>query len=302
MSTVLIAGGSGLVGRRLSIFLRQKGYDVLHLSRRKNPAADFPSYQWDLEKGFIEEEAILKADFVINLAGAGIADRRWTRARKELLLSSRVQSALLLLSYFKKAEKWPKAFLSASGIGFYGDAGEELLDETSSAKQGFLAEICTEWEKAAGAFAAAGVRTLIFRIGIVLSAKGGALEKMLLPFCFFLGVYFGNGRQWYSWIHIDDLCKMFVMGLENESLQGVYNAVAPQPHRNKTFTVGMGKALQKPFLLLAAPAFLLRPALGEMADTILSGSKVSADKILRAGFEFKYPDLQGALRDLVGGG
>lgn len=298
-STVLIAGGTGLVGSRLSQMLRERGYRVLHLSRRKNLDAEFPAYAWDVEKGIVDEEAIQKADFIVNLAGAGVAEKRWTPARKKLVIDSRVQSALLLKNAIAKKSEPLKAYLSASAIGFYGNRGDESLPETAApGREGFLPESVQAWENAIRQVAATGVRTVAFRIGIVLSTQGGALKEMLLPFQFFVGTYFGNGRQWYSWIHVEDLCQMFLEAIENQRFAGTYNAVAPNPERNKDFVFAMKKALKKPALVLPAPAFALRLVLGEMADAVLDSSKVSSEKVRQAGFEFRFPDLQLALEDV----
>ncbi|MEK7258079.1 MAG: TIGR01777 family oxidoreductase [Bacteroidota bacterium] len=298
-STVLIAGGTGLIGSRLSRMLQEQGYQVLHLSRRKNPNAEFPAYSWDVEKGIVDEEAVQKADFIINLAGAGIAEKRWTESRKKLIIDSRVQSALLLKNSLAKKTSPLKAYLSASAIGYYGNRGEEWLRENDPpGKKGFLSESVQAWENSIRQVEATGVRTVAFRIGVVLSTQGGALKEMLLSFKFFVGTYFGNGRQWYSWIHIEDLCRMFIEAIENERFAGIYNAVAPQPERNKDFVLAIKKALKKPALVLPAPAFALRLALGEMADAVLGGSKVSSEKVRQAGFQFQFPELQPALEDV----
>lgn len=299
MSKVLIAGGSGLIGQRLSQLLVHQGHEPLHLSRSKNPKAAFKTFTWNPQDGQLDKKAIEEADYVINLAGAGIADSRWTKERKKLIIKSRVDSNKVLLDHFQKEQKWPKAYLSGAAIGIYGDRGEEWLSETASPGQGFLAKSCIAWEKAINEIAATGIRTLIFRIGIVLSKDGGALTKMLLPLKFGLSTYFGNGKQWYSWIHIDDVCKMFIAGIEKEQMHGTYNAVAPNPVTNKTFAKTLAKVTPHFSLVLPAPEPALRLAMGEMADVVLSGSRVSSEKIQQTGFEFAYPALEGALVDSV---
>lgn len=299
MASVLIAGGSGLVGQRLSALLTQKGYDVAILSRSAQSESPYRVFQWDVAKGQIDKAAIQFADYVINLAGAGIADKPWTASRKQLIIDSRVQSTTLLLEAFEKNNKRPKAFLSSAAMGYYGDRGNELLDEDAAPGEGFLAESCVAWEKAIREVAASGIRTVYYRIGIVLSTQGGAFEKMKMPFNFLMGTYFGDGQQWYSWIHIDDLCNMFIAGIEHENMQGVYNAAAPTPERNKAFTKILGDTLGKPFLLIPAPAFALRLALGEMADTILSSTRLSSVGIEKAGFNFQFPELETVLKDLL---
>lgn len=299
MATILIAGGTGLIGKRLSVLLSEQGHTVHHLSRTRNLQARFPAYQWDLNRGVIDEEAILSADYVINLAGAGIADKRWTEARKQLIISSRVKSAALLLQKFEELDHRPRAYISSAAIGYYGDRGDKWLTETASPGEGFLSESCVAWEEAIQTVAASGIRTVGLRIGIVLSTQGGAMEKMMLPLKLSAGTYFGDGRQYYSWIHIDDLCRMFIWAVENDQAQGFYNAVAPQPVINKSLTKALADAMNKPALLVPAPAFAMRMAMGEMADVVLASARVSAEKVLDAGFTFQFADLEAALKDLL---
>lgn len=298
MSTILIAGGSGLVGKRLSTLLKDQGHEVLHLSRHADPKAAFPTSAWDPAKGRIDESVVARADVVINLAGAGIADARWTAARKQLIMDSRVQSAYTLLKALKNTDK-ATVYLSAAAVGYYGNSGDQVMEETAPPGQGFLPESCTVWEKAIQGIAASGIRTVGLRIGIVLSVQGGALEKMLLPLRFGVNTYFGNGSQWYSWIHIDDVCRLFIHAMENAEMNGIYNAVAPNPATNLQFAKTLGKAWAGPSLLLPAPAFALRLAMGEMADVVLTGQRVSAKKTLATGFAFQFPELEGALVDVL---
>ncbi len=297
--TVLIGGGSGLIGSRLSNLLKKRGYEVIHLSRQKKLDKDFPAYAWDLDKMTIDLEAIQKADFVINLAGAGIADKPWTAARKKLIIDSRVKSNQLLFKSFKLAKHKPKAFISASGIGYYGDSGEELVDENSQPGSGFLSESVKIWEKSIEKDLDKDIRRVALRIGLVLSTRGGALPPMMLPLRFFLGIYFGKGRQWYSWIHIDDLCQSFIWAIEKENINGVYNAVGPNSLRNKAVIRAFGKARGLPFLLLPAPAFALKLFLGELSQTVLISTKVSCEKLSQTGFRFQFPELDEAVKDLI---
>ena len=300
MQTVLIAGGTGLLGNRLSHLLREKNYRVIHLSRKENLNAEFPAYRWDLSKKTIDETAISQADYIINLAGAGVADARWTKARKKLIIDSRVDSTALLKSYIEQKKPPAKAYLSASAIGYYGNRGDQLLKESDPpGERGFLPKSVKAWENAIREVSDTGIRTVAFRIGIVLSTRGGALEKMLLPFNFFNGAYFGDGSMWYSWIHIEDMACMFIEAIENERLRGFYNGVAPNPATNKEIIYACKKALGKPALILPAPAIALRTAMGEMADMILDSARVSAEKIEQAGFIFKFPELLPAIKDLL---
>jgi uncharacterized protein len=300
MSNILIAGGSGLIGQRLSELLAERGHTVAHLSRSKPDNSPYTVFQWNPAQREIEAAAIRQADYVINLAGAGIADKPWTAARKELIIRSRTDSARLLQESFTRFDHQPKAYISASAIGYYGSRGDEWLDEEAGPGIGFLSESTLEWEKAVEEVSRSGIRTVAIRIGIVLSTQGGAMEKMLLPFNLGVGTYFGNGSQWYSWIHIDDLCGIFIKALEDEAMQGIFNGVAPAPATNKALVEEMKAALGRPALIMPAPAFALRLAMGEMADVILFSARASARKLQAAGFEFRFPHLLPALKDLLG--
>lgn len=300
MPTILIAGGSGLVGTHLSQMLQAAGHTVLHLSRKRNLNAKFPAYAWDLEKMTIEQEAVDQADFIINLAGAGIADQRWTDERKRLIISSRVDSTLLLKAAIERRPTPLKAFISASAVGFYGSRGDDLMTEDDAAgKDSFLAESVSAWEQAVEKISAMGLRTVAIRIGVVLSTQGGALEKMLIPFKFFNATYFGDGQQWMSWIHLDDICRIFIEAIENEQFSGIYNGVAPHPARNKDLIAELKTAVGKPAIMLPAPEFVLRVAMGEMADVVFDSTRVSSKKLDATGFQFLFPDLLPALRDLL---
>ncbi len=301
MPTVLIAGGTGLIGAHLSETLTHKGYKVIHLSRTRKKVAPYPTYTWDPAKGLVQDEAIQQADYVINLAGAGVADKRWSKSWKKRITGSRVDSTLTLINAFKRLGRQPKAFVSAAAMGYYGDTGDRWATESDPAGRGFLSESCTAWENAIQESTRAGWRTVGLRIGIVLSAQGGALPKLALLVRFFTGAYFGSGRQWYSWIHIDDLCRLFIHALENESMNGFYNGVSPGPVTNREMVKKIAKALRKPVLMIPIPAFLLRIALGEMADTILFSTRVSAEKTVASGFQFAFPELDGALGEVYEG-
>ena len=299
MSTILIAGGTGLIGRHLSKMLTDQGHEVHLLSRKSNSNTPYKTFVWDVNKGEMDEEALASADFVINFAGAGIADKRWTPKRKKLIIESRVKGNELLTTLLPKYPN-VKAYISASAIGYYGDRGKELLPEAASpSKIGFLAESVVAWENSINQVSATGMRTVSIRIGIALSTKGGALEKLLIPFSFWLGVYFGSGEQIYSWIHIEDLCRIFIKAMEDKEMEGPYNGVAPHPVTNKEFTEITGKALNKSALVVPSPSFAMRLAMGEMADVVLTGSNVSSKKIEATGFKFEYPKLKPALEDIL---
>jgi len=297
MDTVLIAGGSGLIGQRLSQLLEKKGYNIIFLSRQKK--SDKRYFQWDASKGTIDASAIQKADYVINLAGAGIVDKRWTTKRKKILIESRTQTASLLKDSFEKIKK-PKAYLSASAIGFYGNRGDQWLTETSEPQpQDFLSECTMAWEDAAKTIMDLNIRTAIFRIGIVLSAKGGALPEMIFPMKLGARVSFGNGKAYYPWVHIDDVCNMFIWALENEKVAGIFNAVAPEPLMVKDLAKAIQKARGGIALPVPAPSFALRLIMGEMADMLLNSARVSSEKILKHGFKYTFDDIDEALLDIL---
>lgn len=298
MGYILIAGGTGLIGTRLCELLEEKGYETALLSRQ-NAGGKKKTFAWDLSKGVLDPEAIRNASAVINLAGAGIADTWWTPARKRVLIQSRTQSTALLGKMLQSAPNRVETYLSASGIGIYGNTGDTWVDENAASGNDFLAECTRAWETAFGELERPALRTAAIRIGVVLSPKGGALAKILLPFRFRVGAWFGKGSQWYSWIHIDDLCRLFIHALENPAIHGKYNAVAPQPVTNKEFTKTIGKVLGGPHLIVPVPSFLLRAGMGEMADAVLNSNRVSCKKIEASGFSFRFPELEPALRDLL---
>lgn len=299
MATTLIAGGSGMIGTRLSQLLREKGYEVLHLSRRKRPDAEFETFQWDTDKGDIDREAIERADYVVNLAGAGIADKPWSDRRKKVIIDSRVDTARLLKKGFEQYGKKPAAYLSSAAIGIYGDRGDEVMDENSAHGDGFLTQSCEAWESAIDEVRQTGIRTVTFRIGIVLSTEDGALPRLMMPLNFFIAPYFGNGRQWYSWVHIDDVCRGFIHALEDETLSGTYNLVSPDPVRNRELMQELIAVRRRPALLMPVPAFALRLVLGEMSHTVLDSTRVSSEKIEQTGFEFAFDNVRPALKDLL---
>ncbi len=294
--TILIAGGTGLIGQRLTQILKEKGHEVLLFSRRPDPEKNI--FEWNPAAGTLDENALRRADVVINLAGAGIADKRWTAARKREIIESRVLGAKTFRIAFEKTGHRPEAYFSASAIGFYGNSGEKIMTETDPPGQDFLSKTTQLWEKAADEIAAIGIRTVKFRIGIVLSKSGGALLEILKPMRFGVASYFGDGKMWCSWIHLEDICRMFLWAIENPKIEGVFNAAAPDPIRNKDLVSLSSKILKRPALLLPAPAIFLKIFLGEMAAVVLNSTRVSANKIERAGFKFLFPEIENALKNL----
>lgn len=298
-STVLITGGSGLVGSRLTTMLQEQGYRVTHLSRRAGKKGGVTTYRWDVTAGEMDKEAIRTADYIIHLAGAGIADKRWTAARRQEIMDSRVQSTALLAKALQEEVHHVRSVVSASAIGYYGSRGDEWLSEEATPGNGFMEQVCVAWEASAAPIAALGIPVTTMRIGLVLSPEGGALPKVVLPMRFGLGAWFGAGRQYYSWIHIDDLCHMLLWGMQ-QTKSDVYNAVGPDPVTNKKFTQIVKASLGLIAVLLPAPAIMLRLMLGQMADVVLYSARVSSRKIESMGFQFSYSTLEQAVRQLYG--
>ncbi len=298
MASILVTGGTGLIGKHLCEILLKKGHKVFILSRNSSNKPNI--FKWDIENNYIDENAIKNTDYIIHLAGAGIADKRWTAKRKKLLIDSRVSSANLLYTKVKVLNPNLKGFIAASGIGFYGAiTTNKIFTENDSAGNDFLSTICTHWENASLQFNALNIRTVILRTGVVLTKKGGALEKIVKPIKFGFGAALGTGKQYMPWIHIDDLCEMYVQAIENPELTGIYNAVAPEYCTNKILTKEIAEVLNKPLFLPNIPAPILRIILGKLSNILLEGSRVSSNKIVKTGFEFKFYTLKNALKNLL---
>lgn len=299
MKTILITGGSGMVSRQLSQLLIGKGYRVIWLSRERYVKANIPRYRWDYRKGEIDTEAVEQADVIVHLAGSNLGEGSWTRVKKQKIVESRVQTAKLLLDTVKGMDKKPEAFISASAIGFYGQetGGRIFTEEDDPAGSDFLSRTCRKWE--AGAFRfrdELGMRTVVLRTGFVISKNSEAFAKMMLPTRFGLGAPLGSGRQYLGWIHIDDLCLLYLKAIEDALMQGVYNAVAPDFTTNAGFMRTLAKEMKRPFFMPPIPAFLLRLFMGQAVDIVLYGSRVSSQKIDDTGYEFIYPTLKEAIK------
>ncbi len=300
MVQILISGGSGLVGKALCEKLQIKGYAVAILSRSKKKDTRFKAYLWNPKKNQIDPEAIATSDYIIHLAGANIAEKKWSSARKKIIIDSRTQTADLIFGELKRQQKKIKAFISASGAGYYGAiTSDKIFTEEDRCANDFLGQTCQEWEQAAKQFESLNIRTLILRTGIVLSKSDGALSKMIVPAKMGLASAIGTGEQYMPWIHIDDLCAIYIKAIEDNQMEGVFNAVAPYFETNISFTRSLAKVLNKPFFFPKIPSFLLRLILGEMSDLLLKGSRVSAKKILSKGYIFKYSELENALRNIL---
>lgn len=296
---ILITGGTGLIGTRLTKLLQEKGHEIAYLSRSKKEDAAVTYYQWDARSGFIEEGAIESADYIIHLAGAGVADKRWTSSRKEVILTSRTQTTALLAQKLAEVNHQVKAFISATAIGIYGFTKDRIAHEDSRHGDDFLAEVCQKWEAEVDKIAETDLRTVKIRVGIVLSSEAGALYEIAKPVRMYAGAPLGSGKQYMSWIHIDDICRMFIHAIENEQLEGAYNGTAPTPVTNAALTKITADVLEKPLLLPNVPKIALEMMFGEMAEIVLKGSKVSCKKIMDSGFEFHFPTAQEAVQDLL---
>ena len=293
MTKILITGGTGLVGTHLTKKLIEQNFEVAILTRNPKQKNEF---KWDISKGYVDEKAFENIDFIIHLAGAGIADERWSEKRKQIIITSRVASANLLFSKVKDLKIPLKKFISASATGFYGAiTTDKIFTEKDIAANDFLGNVCVLWENAALQFEKQNIKTTILRTGIVLSKNGGALAKMKTPII----APIGSGKQFIPWIHIDDLCEMYLKAIKDEKMIGIFNAVAPEHQTSKAFSKSLSKSIERFFLPIGVPAFLLKLLFGNMAVILLKGSRVSSKKIIKNGFTFQYPTLKKAFKNLL---
>ncbi len=303
MQTVLITGGTGFTGKQLTKLLLQKGYRVIVLSRNPGKGAPSPNLRyahWDINKEEIDKTALMDADHIIHLAGAGVMDRRWSKKYMTEIVNSRTRSASLLINSLKQTGHKVQSFISASAIGWYGaDAGGAAFSEDTPPFSDFLGETCRLWEAAADEAGTLGTMVCKLRIGIVLGRNGGAFEKYIKPVKYGLAPIMGSGAQIMSWIHLDDLCRLFLYAVENNSLQGCFNAVAPVPESNKSFMLKLAKQMRgNRFIALHVPAWALKLGLGKSSIEILKSCTVSDRKIKATGFTFVYPTAEAALAEL----
>lgn len=295
---ILVTGSSGFVGSALVPFLTQSGHDVRRLVRSK-PGPGTADVQWDPKAGTLEAAGLEGLDGVVHLAGESIATGRWTAEKKARIRDSRVLGTRLLAESISRLARPPKVLVCSSAIGYYGDRGQESLREESALGSGFLADVCRDWEATAAPAVQKGIRVVHLRIGVVLGPSGGALAKMLPPFKMGLGGVIGSGRQYMSWISLDDLMGVMHHALTTPSLSGAVNAVSPNPVTNAEFTNTLGKVLSRP-TIFPMPAFAARLAFGEMADELLLASaRVEPARLTASGYTFRYPLLEGALRHLL---
>jgi uncharacterized protein len=295
---VLVTGASGLIGREVCGLLEGEGHEVHRTSRRASSGSGGSSFQWMPETQVLPPEAIAEADAVIHLAGEPIAEKRWSSEEKRKIRDSRVLGTRNLVAGLSAAGKPPSVLISGSAVGYYGDGGSRELDESAPAGEGFLSDICREWENEALAAAKLGMRVATVRTGVVLSTKGGALQRMLPAFRLGAGGKLGSGEQWFPWIHIADIAGLFLHSLTRDTVSGAVNGVAPGIVNNAEYTDTIAGVLQRP-ALVNVPEFALKLLFGEMSEVLLSSQRVTPRVALETGYQFKFADLKSALSNLL---
>lgn len=296
MAKVLITGASGLVGTRLKELLLEKEYEINTIGRTSNQKSN--SYIWNIETCEIDAKALEGVSAIIHLAGAGVADKRWSEERKKEIIDSRVNSAKLIFDFLKKNNHSVKAFISASAVGFYGDCADKIITEEQNAGEGFLAEVCNQWEQSAKQFSKLGIREVRCRIGIVFAKNGGALPELTKTIPLGVASYFAKSNLYYPWIHIDDVCGIMIHTLENENMSGAYNATAPLPLLMKDLMKEILEAKKSKAVLVPAPPFAIKLALGEMSEMLLGSQRCSAEKIVKNGHKFRFEKIGDALKEI----
>lgn len=295
---ILLTGATGMLGKELIKDLLKKGYQVSVLSRKPQQIDQVKVFLWNVDQQEIDTDCIIGVDSIIHLAGENIAKERWSEKRKKEIIDSRVLSTRLLFKTISSQPNQVKTFISAAAVGIYGNRGDEILTENSPAGHGFLAECCLEWENAIDEGKDLGLRIVKLRTGVVLGKDDGALPEMSKPIRLFAGASLGSGKQWIPWIHHHDMTQIYIHALENPSLTGIYNACAPFPVTNKTLTQAIARQLHRPVWPFSVPAKVMDLILGEMSAIVLNSTNTSAQKLLSAGFIFKYTRLEDALSDI----
>lgn len=295
---ILVTGSTGLVGSALLPFLRSQGHEVFRLVRSQAKVGPAEIY-WNPEQGIEDTSRLEGLDAVVHLAGENISEGRWTEEKKKRIRDSRVQGTRSLSDALARLERPPRTLVSASAIGYYGSRGDEMMREESAPGSDFLAEVCREWEAATEPAAQKDMRVVMLRFGVILTPKGGALSKMLAPFQFGVGGRLGSGRQYMSWITLDDVVGIINHALNDETLQGPVNVVAPNAVTNYEFTKTLGRVLSRP-TIFPVPAFAIRLAFGEMGDAaLLASTRVEPARLKESGYAFQHPELEGALRSML---
>ena len=298
---ILITGGSGTIGRYLTSMLLSEGYQVSHLSRKQDQFGRVRVHRWDPEKGILNPVVLDGVDYIIHLAGANIGEKRWTKKRKQELYDSRIKTAELILENIRTSGRKLRAFISASATGYYGmTTSGKIYMETDEAAPDFTGELCRHWENVADRFGETGARAVRIRSGVVLTRRGGALGRISTLARAGLASALGTGKQYFPWIHVDDLCGIYIKAVEDTSLNGAFNAVGPGHITNRDFMKAVAVSLNKPFIAPNVPSYVMRLVFGEMAGMLLEGSRVSPEKIISAGYDFRFKSAGDALKDLFG--
>ncbi|MFN8276531.1 MAG: TIGR01777 family oxidoreductase [Chitinophagales bacterium] len=300
MKKVLVTGASGAIGAALLPQLVAQGYQVHVLGRTlKTPQSSIHYFQWDVAAGIMDEKALDGVEGIIHLAGAGVADQRWTAARKREILDSRVNSTRMLIDFLRKGNHQVRRFVCASAVGYYGDTGGDWISETHQPAKTFLAAVCEAWEAAAQEAEKLGIAAVSCRIGIVLDATSGALPELIKTLPLGVAGYFAKSPLFYPWIHVQDIAAIFVHAVSNESMRGIYNATAPHPVSQREIVAASRKILGSHAVMLPVPKPAVQLLVGEMADMLFCSQRCSADKLLKTGFVFRFPQLEEALSDLL---
>lgn len=298
--SVLITGGNGLIGKYLTSALLAEGYKVSHLSRQTNSFGKVRVFRWEPAHEYLNPEAFEGIDCLVHLSGANIGEKRWSLSRKKEIRSSRVDSANLLFRTVREKNINLKAFVTASAVGYYGSlTSERIFTEGDPPSDDFLGTTCRLWEESADLFEGIGIRTVKIRTAVVLAKNDSALDKLMKPARFGLVLRLGNGKQYFPWIHINDLCDIYLKAIKDQNMSGPYNAVAPEHVNHDDFVRTMASVMEKPVFLPHVPAWILRAVLGKKSEIVLTGSRISSEKIINAGYSFRYENLAGALKSVI---
>lgn len=296
MDKIIITGGNGFLGKYIQQLLIENNIEFNILTRQPKNKNE---YEWNIENNFIDLKVFDGATAIIHLAGENVGEKRWTTNQKEKILKSRTDSTILLFNYLSKNKHTIETYIGASGSGIYGDGKDEWQFEDTKAGNDFLSNVCKAWENGHQKIEQLGIRTIILRTGVVLDAKNGALKKIITATKYSLGTYFGNGNQFMPWIHIKDIVGIYYFVLMNRDISGIFNAVAPNPVTNKAFSNAVAKQLKKPMMPIGVPELSLKILLGEMSEVLLNSNRCNASKIIDAGYQFEFENLDEAIKNLI---